>query len=73
MGCCGFVYERSLESLVFLVFEAEGRGINASLISDAGEDSSDAEGCEYGVCGRERGDLFRIAWIGSLQRSPIMA
>ena len=80
MGPCGLVYERSLESLVFLLFGAARPSmvaVNASLTSEDGDESSEAEGCELGVSGREGrgrgGDLLRIAWMGSIPRSPIVS
>ena len=70
------MYDRSLESRVFLVFGGGSSMLRgkASLTSEAGDDSSEAEGCELGVPGRRRGgDLLRIAWIGSMRRSPMVA
>lgn len=75
----GFVYVRSLESRVFLAFGAGRLAIidgNASATSEAGEESSDPDGCEFGVPERGPGGdwlegLLRMACIA--MRSPIVA
>jgi hypothetical protein len=39
---------------------------NTSLKSDAGDDNSEPERCEWGVLGHKGGDGLRIDWMGSL-------